>query len=181
MTAGVVPLATRVYFWAVRVGFFSRGRHVFGRPTMTTKFREAEVFENIQREHEELRENIAHIHQLLAAHNTPGDELATQLHHLHTALVEHFWHEEHKGFFDEVVAQAPQLTRQAHKLCAEHQEMLHTASELARFAAAGAGSETWWRELSSRFHVFGKQLMHHEGEENSLLQQAYQDDVGTHD
>jgi iron-sulfur cluster repair protein YtfE (RIC family) len=148
---------------------------------MATKSAEVEVLENIQREHEALRESIAHIHQLLAAHNTPGDELATQLHRLHTALVEHFWHEEHKGFFDEVVSQAPRLTPQAHKLCAEHQEMLHTASELSRFASAGAGSETWWRELNSRFHVFSKQLMHHEGEENSLLQQAFQVDIGAHD
>jgi iron-sulfur cluster repair protein YtfE (RIC family) len=148
---------------------------------MATKSAEVEVLENIQREHEALRESIAHIHQLLAAHNTPGDELATQLHRLHTALVEHFWHEEHEGFFDEVVSQAPRLTPQAHKLCAEHQEMLHTASELSRFASAGAGSETWWRELNSRFHVFSKQLMHHEGEENSLLQQAFQVDIGAHD
>jgi len=148
---------------------------------MVKKSNALEVFEKIQAEHEALRANIAHIHHLLAAHNTPGDELANQLHHLHTALVEHFWHEEHKGFFDEVTAQAPRLIPQAHKLCAEHQEMLHIASELARFASAGAGSETWWRELNSRFHAFSKQLMHHEGEENALLQQAYQDDIGAHD
>lgn len=146
-----------------------------------SKDAESEVFEDIRREHEALRENIAHIHHHLAAHNTPGDAMATQLHHLHSSLVEHFWHEEHQGFFDEVVGQAPRLAPQANKLCAEHQVMLHTASDLARFAAAGAGSEVWWRELSSRFHVFSKQLMHHEGEENSLLQEAYQDDIGAND
>jgi hypothetical protein len=59
--------------------------------------------------------------------------------------------------------------------------MLHTASELARFASAGSGSESWWRELNSRFHVFSKELMHHEGEENQLLQEAYQDDIGSKD
>ena len=140
-----------------------------------------EVFEKIRREHESLKEQLGHIHHVLGAHNMPGDEVATQLRHFHAALVEHFWNEEHEGFFDEVINQAPNLTPQTHKLCAEHRAILHTVTELAQFAASGAGSESWWHELTPRFQAFSKQLMHHESAENSLLQQAYQEDLGTND
>ena len=54
----------------------------------------------------------------------PREELLSQLYHLRTALVDHFWNEENEGFFDEVTALAPRLVPQAHKLCAEHQEMM---------------------------------------------------------
>jgi iron-sulfur cluster repair protein YtfE (RIC family) len=131
-----------------------------------------EVFEKIEQEHESLRSNLGHVHSVLDDRGVSREELLSQLNHLRTALVDHFWNEENEGFFDEVTAHAPTLVPQAHKLCAEHQEMMREASELVRFATAGAASEVWWRELKSRFQVFSKQLMHHESEENSLLQQA---------
>jgi hypothetical protein len=139
------------------------------------------VFENIQREHDLLREQLGHIHRLLSRHDTPGDQIAAQLQHFHGELIDHFWNEQNDGFFADVVTQAPNLTTQARKLCAEHRAILLKVSELARFAAAGYGSEAWWRELKSRFQVFSKLLMRHESDENSLLQQAHQHDIGVVD
>ena len=148
---------------------------------MNVKSTESEAIESIEQEHEALREKLRYIHEVLAAHDTPGEKLAGLLRNLHDALEVHFANEEFHGFFGEITAHAPHLKCSADKLCAEHQGMLHRASELARFAAAGTGSEAWWRELKSGFQVFSKQLMHHESHENALLQQAYQEDIGTND
>jgi hypothetical protein len=76
---------------------------------------------------------------------------------------------------------APQFTDRAGSLCKEHRKLLVEAVELCRFAAAGTPSMAWWRELSTRCQDFSRRLMHHESEENRLLQQAYLEDIGTHD
>jgi iron-sulfur cluster repair protein YtfE (RIC family) len=148
---------------------------------MNVESGETEVFDAVEREHEALREKLGYIHHVVAAHETRGHELAELLRDLHDALMVHFSNEEFHGFFSEITVHAPQLTGPADKLCAEHKGMLRAAAELAQFADAGAGSEAWWREMKSRFQVFSRQLMHHESEENSLLQQAYQEDIGAND
>jgi hypothetical protein len=56
--------------------------------------------------------------------------------------------------------------------------LLRKADELCRFASAGSPSMTWWRELSTRCQELSRQLMHHESEENTLLQRAYLEDLG---
>jgi hemerythrin len=148
---------------------------------MNVKPTDRQVFEEIRREHEALREKLGHIHQVVTAQEVRIDEVTSLLLDLRNALAVHFENEEHKGFFDEITTQAPRLNPHIDRLCSEHQEMLNTASELARFASAGGGSDAWRRELNSRFQVFSSQLMHHESEENALLQQAYQEDIGSHD
>jgi iron-sulfur cluster repair protein YtfE (RIC family) len=148
---------------------------------MTSNTSESEIIEAIRLEHEALRKKLGNVHSVLAGCHLAGEKVAAMLLELHDELVVHFTNEEFNGFFGEVTSRAPQLSPAADKLCAEHRDMLHKASELAQFARAGADSQEWWRELKTRFHVFSTQLMHHESEENSLLQQAYQDDIGAHD
>jgi hypothetical protein len=92
-------------------------------------------------------------------------------------LVIHFSNEEGDGFFSEMTAGAPWLSGAAARLCIEHQQMLHDAAELYRFAAVGSPSVSWWRELQSRCHEFYKRLMSHECEENKLLHEARKVDV----
>lgn len=123
-----------------------------------------------------MKSNLGKVRRILDSQSASRDEVLAQLDHLRAALVVHFWNEENEGFFDEVRSQAPRLIPQAHKLCAEHQEILQRALELMRFAAAGATSELWWRELQSRFQAFIAELMHHENEENSLLERTLQEE-----
>ena len=148
---------------------------------MATKEINQDVVEEIRLEHEALRKMLGNVHAVLAGSHVAGATVASLLLELHDELVLHFSNEEFHGFFGEITTRAPELLPSADKLCAEHRDMLRKASELAQFARAGADSQEWWRELKTRFHVFSTQLMHHESEENSLLQQAYQDDIGAHD
>lgn len=139
----------------------------------------SEAVVRILDEHEALRNKLRHIHSVLAGPDPSSNEIATLLSEFQHALTMHFVSEETEGFFNEVASHAPRLADRAGKLCIEHQQLLHEADELCRFAAAGSPSMQWWRELKSRCHAFSKQLMHHETEEHHLLQETHQDDLGT--
>jgi iron-sulfur cluster repair protein YtfE (RIC family) len=146
-------------------------------PTVTSR----EVFERTNQQHHVVREKLREIHDVLAGPKIAVAEMLRLLHEFHNDLAVHFKSEEADGFFEEITTLAPRLTVQADKLCVEHEHMLYTMTELCRFATAGSPSMPWWQELGSRCHEFSKQLMHHESEENKLLQQSYQEDVGTAD
>lgn len=134
-----------------------------------------------QKEHEELRSKLGRIHHALPESEGRRAEIESLLRDLRDALAAHFDHEEHKGFFHDITERAPRLNPQADKLCTEHEEMLQTADELVQLVSAGASSENWLPEVHARFREFSKRLMHHESEENGLLQQAFQEDIGSND
>ncbi len=140
-----------------------------------------EVFERTKQEHDALREQLRQIHEVLAGPVIMAEETLKLLRELQVELVDHFVTEEEEGFFDEVITLAPRLQNRANQLCVEHEQMLYQVAELCRFAAAGSESMPWWQELGSRCHEFSKQLMHHESEENKLLQQSHQEDIGPSD
>jgi hypothetical protein len=141
-----------------------------------------DVIDRILQEHNALQEKIRRLSTVLAQPVPTPEDVRTLLHEFLNSLMVHFTtEEEKKGFFEEVVANAPRLAGRAAKLCVEHRRMLHDADELCRFAAAGSPSMPWWRELRSRCHEFSKRLMVHECEENKLLQEAHQSDIGAYD
>jgi iron-sulfur cluster repair protein YtfE (RIC family) len=139
-----------------------------------------DVIEKVMQEHDVLRDKVHQIHAVLAEPKPTRDEIHTLLREFLNALIVHFWNEEDEGFFLEVTDNAPHLAGQADRLCVEHKQLLREVDELCRFAAAGSPSMVWWRELSARCHEVSRRLMRHEREENKLLQQAYQDDLGIH-
>ncbi len=144
---------------------------------------QSEVVEHVMHEHDLLQEKVRQIHSALAAADPAPAEIETLLREFLSALIVHFSTEEEKseGFFTEICGHAPRLSGQADQLCVEHQQLLHQANELCQFAASGSPSLTWWRELKTRCHEFSKRLMNHEREENKLLQEAYQADIGAYD
>jgi hypothetical protein len=142
---------------------------------------QSQTIEHIMQEHDALRDKVRRIHSVLAEPEPAQAESEKLLRDFLTALIVHFSNEENEGFFSEVTTRAPRLSDRAGRLCVEHRELLHEAEELCRFASAGSPSMPWWRELSSRCHDFSKRLMQHESEENKLLQEAHQSDIGAVD
>jgi iron-sulfur cluster repair protein YtfE (RIC family) len=132
-------------------------------------------------EHDVLRDKVQRIHTVLAHSDPTTDEIESLLREFVSALLIHFANEEEEGFFDDVISCAPRLAYKAGELCAEHKELVRKVDELCRFASAGSPSIVWWRELNSRCHEVSRQLMRHERDENKLLQQARQVDIGTGD
>jgi hypothetical protein len=138
-----------------------------------------QVLEKIKVEHDALRNKLGRIHACLVGPQIAAEDIVKLLREFRGALAVHFSNEEEsEGFFASVTAHAPRLAHQAGRLCVEHEALLRKADELCRFASAGSPSMTWWRELSTRCQEFSRQLMHHESEENNLLQRAYLEDLG---
>jgi len=148
---------------------------------MATETSAESVYEQTHREHEQLRERIKHLHQRFEARPATSAEITQLLKELRAALATHFNNEECEGFFEQVVTRAPQLSRQAQKLTHEHVDMLEQIDSLVRAAEIAAAESVCPPELATRFHDFSKKLMHHESEENGMLQSAYVDDLGTKD
>ena len=148
---------------------------------MATHTSETSAFEQAQKEHEQLRERIKFLHQRIDVRPASADEIAKLLRELRAALETHFRNEECDGFFDQIVTRAPQLSRQAQKLTHEHVDLLQQTDALIHLADGSAGEPICPATLAAQFHDFSKLLMHHESEENGMLQSAYQDDLGTKD
>jgi iron-sulfur cluster repair protein YtfE (RIC family) len=143
---------------------------------------QSEMVEQVIHEHHALCEKVKQIHTVLAEPIPNKDEIESLLRDFMTALIFHFSNEEMEdGLFAEVSAHSPRLAGKVAKLGAEHRQLVTDVHQLCRFASAGSPSMPWWRELSSRCHGLTKRLMQHEHDENALLQEAHQADIGAYD
>lgn len=143
---------------------------------MTTS--EQQIFDEIRREHEHLRQLLGEVHQTLNGRCSSAGKLAEMMLSLQRHVQEHFDEEEEGGFFHEVVTQAPRMTDRAENLKSEHVDLAGTVTELVTMAN---DAEELSRTLDAKFHEFSKALMHHESKENDLLLDAYELDIGPSD
>ena len=148
---------------------------------MTEQQPDHELFEEIRREHGELRNLLAGLHKVLGDRLEGVNDVSRRMESLSAHIETHFNQEELAGFFDRIVDRAPRLSEQIDDLRAEHQSMLGEVRSLHEVALGGDGSPGWWQRLEDKFHEFSKELMHHEHKENQLLQQAYDEDIGAAD
>jgi hypothetical protein len=143
---------------------------------------QSEMIERVMHEHNMLREKIGKIHCVLAEPTPDKPAIEDLLREFLHAIMFHFSNEEvEEGLFAQVSAHAPRLAGKAAALAVEHRQLLRDVDELCRFATAGSPSMPWWRELNSRCHDVTKRLMRHEHDENMLLQEAHQTDIGAYD
>ncbi len=139
------------------------------------------IYEEIRREHDELRVKLGLVHRMLTGRNDPVDKVAESLASLCDQLEHHFLNEEDGGFFDEVSEQAPRLTERSDEIRAEHAGLRTAIRKLKETAQDGDDSADWWSQMDKSFHQFSKDLMHHESKENELLQDAFNEDIAAAD
>jgi iron-sulfur cluster repair protein YtfE (RIC family) len=142
---------------------------------------ELEIHERIRQEHDRLRDLLGQISREMSSHRGSAAGLTRQFRSLRDQLQAHFIEEEDHGFFDQITDHAPRFAGQTQKLCDEHVDMLEKVDKLVTRSGQGDGSDEWWSDLVSAFHDLSRELMQHEHEENDLLQQAYEDDIGEKD
>jgi hypothetical protein len=106
-------------------------------------------------------------------------EATRLLNQLNDHLMSHFALEESGGYFTEAVLQAPHLAARSKTLMEQHDKLLRAARAL--IAPTGKGADSWWEETCQRFAGFQQELLLHERSEDSLLQEAYVDDLGSKD
>ena len=137
--------------------------------------------QKVLEEHQELKKLMATIERMLQERSASIDEVGKVLGQLGDRLVKHFALEEEGGYFSEALLQAPRLVSRANELLEQHPKMCTTARKLAAEARRGDGSESWWDETTKRFQAFTEELLKHESTEDTLIQEAYTQDLGATD
>lgn len=110
--------------------------------------------------------------------------LIDRLCQLRDQLALHFSLEEAYGYFDDPLDVAPQLSRQAEHLRAEHKELYLDLCDLVERAERMFYDELYaalalW--IGPQFLDFDARLRSHEERENDLIYEAYDGDIGVGD
>ncbi len=111
-------------------------------------------------------------------------ELANLLAQLRDQLAMHFSLEEAFGYFEDALDVAPQLSRQADLLRAQHQTLYVAICEIAEEAEQLLYRETMVDlrgEMRDRFVDFFEVFQDHEACENALILEAFDRDIGVGD
>lgn len=140
-----------------------------------------DYFEMLKREHRELGGAIHVAKDAFAAGAADPNAIREAIGHLCQLVKSHFAHEEEGGYMREAIQRAPRITKRAEKLLEEHEMMLAAIKELCETARRADDAEITSGELKSAFTAFINELSQHEAGENSILQEAYTDDIGTKD
>ncbi len=144
----------------------------------TSNEQQQQIYEEIRREHEHLREVLGKIRHALNVRMEAATNLAEMMSSLQQHVSVHFHEEEEGGFFHEVVVQAPRMSNRADALKQEHVGLATAVVELVTIASE---ENELCKSLDTKFHDFSKTLMQHESKENELLLDAYDDDIGAAD
>ena len=124
--------------------------------------------------HAALQADLRAIRQAL---NTPA-EARRQLFALRAHVLEHFRQEEQGGYMAPVLARQPQQERTVARLLAEHRRLAIGLEELVHEAAEATAIDDRFRE---RVWVWADDLRRHEADENVLVEDAFNRDVGNKD
>jgi iron-sulfur cluster repair protein YtfE (RIC family) len=149
---------------------------------MATRLPNAEECRQILGEHETYCELVTTLYRVLAEHNEPVLRISHLVENLRTRLEAHFRDEEQGGVLEEVARRAPQYSDKTGHLLAEHDVFRAQLKHLESLLSTEEGLTPAVRnQLETEFRAFHDRLMHHESEENALLQETFGQDLGDKD
>jgi hemerythrin len=132
-------------------------------------------------EHAHLRRRLDDVREALIARRASGAVVASLFEELHRVVLDHFEHEEDGGYFAQALFEAPRLSERAEQLLGQHVQMAAQLAALRSFARQTRMSDPWWDELHELFDDFLRLFEQHESEENTLLYEAFNVDIGAED
>ena len=135
----------------------------------------------IRYQHQQVKSLLEAISHRFRYEQKPSRNLVSLLNALALHLQMHFEFEESDAYFSSLVQKTPHLSATVERLLREHELLLKkvdTLVELAREALATDGDTS---DLSKLFSQFHSQLVNHEHEENKVIQEIYNVDIGTKD
>ncbi len=104
-----------------------------------------------------------------------------RLERLREHLARHFAQEEEGGFLEESLARMPRLAAAARDVLAEHPVLLADLDRLLERLAARDIDADSWRQAGHDFEAFASRLLAHERNENAVVQDGYNEDLGLGD
>ncbi len=132
-------------------------------------------------EHHHLKELFVKIQTAVAQGVSRRAELSTLIDELQDDIVHHFAHEENAGFFDHIIAKAPQLEHATALLKEQHAALACSLQEIAAGLRQKDFSAAQMQRIADQIHEFRVQFGEHEEGENQLLQEAFDRDIGSKD
>jgi hypothetical protein len=147
----------------------------------------AAFLQEIKEDHRLLHDYLERTRDALSRPLLPVEEtakLAELLARLRDQLAMHFTLEEAYGYFTEAVGVAPRLSNRAAELVAQHGPLYReivAVAEAADVARHMNDEEFSTLKLSRRFRAFLTTFLEHEENENSLIIDAFDQDLGTGD
>jgi hypothetical protein len=140
---------------------------------------EKNPFQEVLDDDKALKLLLAKIDETLGQRNATVAEATRLLRQLGDQLIGDFALEESGGYFTEAMLHAPHLEARSQTLMNQHGKLSAVARELV--PPVGKGADAWWEETRHRFAALQQELLLHERSEDSLLQEAYVDDLGSKD
>lgn len=135
-------------------------------------------------QHRELHDLLLESRQALAASVLAVDAVMTARRRvalLREHLARHFAQEEEGGFLEESLARMPRLAAAARDVLAEHTALLADVDGLLERLSARDIDRDAWRQAGHDFEAFASRLLAHERNENAVLQEGYNEDLGLAD
>ena len=111
----------------------------------------------------------------------PSRNLVSLINALAVHLQMHFEFEESDSYFSSLASKTPHISSTVEKLLREHEEMLEKVDALVTMAREDLSKTHDTVELAEQFFLLRDQLSIHEHEENKLIQDVYNVDIGTKD
>ena len=147
--------------------------------------REPLPLDKIRARHHALHQQIRALEQLLEQREEPDEarvrEALVLFEGFEPILEEHFAVEEQGGYFSDVLAVAPRLTRWATRLERNHGDFRARLQRLLELAHNAVDAPDKWSKVISGVAIFLQKLKEHEAEENDLVRQAFMDDLAPGD
>jgi len=140
------------------------------------------LFENtIRHQHQQLKSLLEAIANRFCYEQKPTRNLVSLLNALAVHLQMHFEFEESDGYFSSLAQKTPRVSPTVERLLREHEAMLEEVDTLVTIAREAFATAHDTSDLAKRFSRFHTQLICHEHEENKLIQDVYNVDIGTKD
>lgn len=133
-------------------------------------------------QHRELHDRLAETRAAFACEDTAGARhhrvVRERLRCLREHLQRHFEQEERGGFMEESIARVPRLSSAARMVLAEHPRLLAELDGLLETLVVDDISPESWQDAGRGFAAFAEHLLAHERNENDVVQQGYNEDLG---
>ncbi len=135
----------------------------------------------IRHQHQRLKSLMEAIANRFRHEQKPTRNLVSLLNALAVHLQMHFEFEESDGYFFSLASKTPRVSATVERLLREHEVMREKVDALVSMARETFAEAQDTSDLAKQFSLFRDQLIHHEHEENKLIQDVYNVDVGTKD
>lgn len=135
------------------------------------------IMGHILAQHRELHAQLVAMRACLADSGRCVATLRTALESLRDHLRTHFRQEETGGFLEESIARMPRLSAAAREVMGEHPALLAELDDLIAGLERADSADSWDR-IAAAAERFSWHLLEHERNENAVVQQGYNEDLG---